>query len=349
MTKHQHIGEMEMMDRVLEILSMYRLPSIFKYVFSKFIPMLMKDSKHFYYDGFLLILQTVLRKLVHIFDAPSLKYDNLYSADKQETSINTVETSLLGTVFKERHPQSGQGNYLPRLIEGSYKLNKAIDTVSPSLTFQFIYSTAIEKTNLDCLDEVISFIHKMLPVMFIKTNKIENILVLFEMILKIGYDCVRKMSLSAFCEFNLSFLECWSVLEIYVNPTSDKVSAEKMKNLKKKYIVFNLDYFSWTLSTFDCFKELNDIPNIETVLQNLKDLYFIRSRILTLSEDFSRVEKDKHRFIYGRLFPVEGYFLKPYQVCIKKYCSSFTLRHLNETIGLVAGRRGPIRLFLNVT
>jgi hypothetical protein len=205
--------------------------------------MLMKDSKHFYYDGFLSLLQTVLRKLVHCFEAPSLRYDNLYSSDIREASINTVQTSLLETIFKDRHQLVGQGGHLAKLIEGCFKLNKAIDTTSPSLTFQFIYSTCIEKANLDCLDEVISFIHKMLPVMFIKTNKIENILVLFEMILKIGYDCVRKMSLSAFCEFNLSFLECWSVLEIYVNPSADKVSAEKMKNLKKKYIALQLGLF----------------------------------------------------------------------------------------------------------
>jgi hypothetical protein len=109
-----------------------------------------------------------------------------------------------------------------------------------------------------------------------------------------------------------------------------------------------LDYFSSTLFTSDCFKELNDIPNIETVLQNLKDLYFIRSRILILTDDFSRLEEDKHNFIYGRLFPVEGYFLKQHKVCIEKISNSFTLRHLNDTIGLVAGRKAPVRLFLNV-
>ena len=348
-SRHKNLSEMDLIDRVIIICSMYCLPSVYRYFFSEFIPSLMKDAKSFNYDSLLIKIQKLISKLVIHFEGGGLNYQNLYQRPEAEESILTLGTKLFSTIYSEKQQFIGDGHMMSTLIDGSFRLSRTVSVVSPSIMLEGLHTRKLEEECLRCIHYIARFLQKFMPVFFIKVRKIENILMFFENIFRLEFGSVRKISLGTFCEINLSFLQFWAILELYSLGVNSSFIFELMRNLRERYFSFNLNYFSCSVYSFDCYKEYNEVESIERILRHLDDLYFIHTKIVTFADDpNTRLMHKNSQFIYGQAFMLTGRLGPDFEVYVSKKPNGFTVDKVFSLLGQNQPGGASQQIFLNI-
>lgn len=331
--RNKKMSEMDLIDRVLLVCSMYFLPSIYKYLFTEFLPSLMKDSNSYNYDSLLIRLQRLVSKLTVPFNSSTIAYENLYLT-KNDSSIMKLQSKLFSTIFSGKPKHTGDGYMLHELMEDNYKLSQSILSPSPSIFFSGLHSIKLESQAMKCIHYISSFMEKFLPVFFIKVSQLDNILVFFEMIFKLDQNSIRKITLHTFCQVNLSFLQFWSILRLQSDTTGTPYIQNLMKTIFERYLSFNVNYFSWTIFTSDCYKEYNNEDSMERIITDLKSLYFIHSNIKSFykTPESHPYDMEKVSNIYGVTFKKISYFSSNIEVAINKVRSNLSLRKISNVL-----------------
>jgi hypothetical protein len=333
LTRQRSMTEMDLVDRIFTIISMYYIPTVYKYLFSEFIPSLMKDASTFDYDSLLIIIQKLLNKLISHFTSSSTNYSNLYPPFNEATVLK-LNSSLFSTIYRERHQFVGDGSMMKDLIVNSFSQSRTIALTSPSMHFFGLYTTNLELECITCIHYVARFLQQFMPVFFIKVNRMENIIMLFEIIFRLDFNTVRRMNLHIFCEINLSFLQFWSIWEIYTLPYLAKEEISDInKRFREHFISFNLHYFSWSIYTTDCYKEYNTIESIEKILTNLNGLYFIHSKVVNFADDpHAKLLTHDKTLVYGKTFFQDSLLGHNVEVMISSKHTSFTVKKITSVL-----------------
>lgn len=349
LTRHRTMSELDLIDRVLCIISMYFIPKVYKFIFSEFLPSLMKDASSFDYDSMLIKIQKVVGKLLTHFCGSAANYDNLHPAPTDDT-VMKLKSNLLLSIYKDRQYYVGDGHMFKALIEDSYRTGRTLCVTSPSLHYEGLHAINLERECIKCVNQIARFLQKFMPVFFIKVKRIENIMMFFESIFRLEQTSVRKISLSSFCEINLSFLQFWSIWEFYtVSEYSHEMFAELNRRLKERYLMFNINYFSWNIYTSDCYKEYNDTESMEKIIRNLNELYFIHAKIVELVDEsvYKLVEGDRS-FIYNRVFECQSFQGASCQVMLSRLHSPFTVKRQRHLLANNSRTANSCIPFLNV-
>lgn len=334
LTRQRTKGEMDLIDRIFTIISMYFIPSVYKYLFMEYIPSLMKDAKSFNYDSLLIMIQKILNKLISHFSNSFSNYSNLYPPFI-DNSVLKLKSNLFSSIYKERQQFVGDGSMMKDIINSNFRQNRSVHITSPSLHLNGIYTTNMEIECISCIHYIARFLQQFMPVFFIKVDRIENILMIFEIIFRLEFNAIRRMTLNIFCEINLSFLQFWEIWEFYSLPKHANEEFYHMnQRLKTQYLIFNLHYFSWSIYTSDCYKEYNTIDSIEKILTNLKGLYFIHNKIIKFDETSQERPLSKGNYLtYGKTFVQDSVLGNKVEVMISRHNNSFSIKKVK---GLLA-------------
>ena len=349
LTRHRTMSELDLIDRVLSIVAMYFIPAVYKFLFSEFLPSLMKDSSSFDYDSMLIKIQKVVVKLLSNFDGSASNYDNLHPSSIDDT-VMKLKSNLLLSVYRDRQYYVGDGHMLKTLIENSYRTGRTLCVTSPSLHYAGLHAINLEKDCIKCVNHVARFLQKFMPVFFIKVKRIENIMMFFESIFRLEQSSVRKISLSSFCEINLSFLQFWSIWQFSaISQFEDMNFAMLNKSLKQKYLIFNINYFSWNIYTSDCYKEYNHTESLEKIIRNLNELYYIHAKIVQLvDESIEKISNDDGSLVYDRPFEYQSSLGNICQVVISRTISPFTIKRQRHMLAHNCGTANSCIAYLNV-
>lgn len=349
LTRQRDMAEMDLIDRIFTIITMYYIPNVYKYVFMEFIPSLMKDAKTFDYDSLLVIIQKILYKLISHFTNSCTNYSNLHPPFYESTVLKLV-SNLFTSIYKDKQQFVGDGSMMKELLSNDYRQSRTLAVSSPSLHLDGMHTTNLELECITCIHYIALFLEQFMPVFFIKVNRMENILMLFEIIFRLDFNAVRRMNLNIFCEINLSFLQFWSIWEIYTLPyLAKEETTETNRRLRDHFISFNLHYFSWSIYTTDCYKEYNTIDSTEKILTSLNGLYFIHSRILTLTDDpYTKPLSHKKRLVYGKSFDHQSALGRQVEVMVSPKYTSFSIRKVSGLLAHNSKSSNCSPPFLNV-
>lgn len=340
---NKKISSISLLDKVLEIVSMYRVPKLYQHFFEDFLPNQMRVAA-FKVDNLLILLRRIISNLNRDFSSTS--YENLYNTNWSDGNIFTVKTKLFSKIYQNYFLFQNLKEDC-HSIETSSKLKDCISCVSPSMQLKYLMVYKLEPSNSKCLDYFVDFIHKMLPVAFMMGKKMTLLISVFKLMMSIEQKSVSKINIDSYCKFNLSFLDMWRIVQKTKHRHSDLVDFHINRVIEKFYF-FNVNYFAWTKYSSDLNKESYLISKITKVETLVKELSLIHQEITHLYNTLE-IDTIKRKIIYGRYSRDKKVFSDFKKVYLAKFSNAYSVRRVVGILGFGDKQLDSRPFFINVS
>jgi hypothetical protein len=234
LTQSQKMDPIMLLNHILEICRMYKVPSLYKYLFRTTLPNVMRLNVCGT-DSILTLLYKVANSLTD--NLKSQTFMNLFSRDVHENNIFHVNSDLFSTIYEDAFDfdykkdkplnRSNRVCTLKNFTDNNTYLSEVLQITSPSTFYKFPFTYKLEGSVSKCLDFFVECLHNFLPFLVLMTKDLDVIIVLFRMLLDIDQDSVKKLSLNTFCRFNLAYLDLWQIFnKVELDPDEDDWFAE---------------------------------------------------------------------------------------------------------------------------
>ena len=266
----KRISNLELLDTIVEIVSMYRVSIIYEYFFVDFLPNFIRNTG----IGIASVL-TILCKMTHCItsDLSGSTMPNIYARKLSKQNIIEVNSPLFEEIYTHS-PVIMKREPFEKASYASFKLRSIITSFSPSqiLKYPFVYKLESEITH--SIDYIFNFFKKMLPIFIMLENKPISIIETLKSLMNVTIESTHKFSLETFCKFNLTILGFITSLKRTQKPEKRQIHHD-LDLLVRKLIFFNIDYFGRSIYSKGRGPENFHISlnSVESSLRNLSRIY----------------------------------------------------------------------------
>jgi len=342
----ESITQLAVFDNLVEILSMYREPSLYELFFANFIPGFIRNSKLTILN-IMNILENLFKSLSEDLEITNLP--NFYQNIEISQSIMDTRVPLFSTIFTNNSTIS-EAALIPS--ESNSKLSTLVDILSPSLSLKYPYRHMMEELTASCFGKILGFLDQILPIFFIIESDKTVIIKVLKLLMNIDPKSIYRIPLDIFCKYNETTLNFLMTLDNLIE-TSKRTLDNHQRNksfldsLLKSLVLFNYNYFGWSIYQPGKSKD-NFKISLNSALMIYNQLTQIYQKILLISEMTDKIDFSIESF-YSTMKPLKTSFVVFKQTYLTRHKDYYTLFRLSPSFSLSGSSYANNKIYVNVS